>query len=84
VVRLGDYKLHEYFEDGRLELYDLRRDVGEQTNLAAARPEKTRELLDVLERWRSEVGAPVPTERNPEYDFEADARAIREATSPAP
>jgi hypothetical protein len=82
VVRAGDFKLHEYFEDGRLELYDLARDVGEQSNLAAARPETTRELLGILERWRAEIGAPVPTESNPEHDAEAEARAIREATRP--
>jgi len=82
VVRLGDFKLHQYFEDGRLELYDLRHDVGEQSNLVTARPGKTRELLDVLEAWREEVGAPVPTERNPEYDQEAEVQAIRASTTP--
>jgi hypothetical protein len=84
VVRLGDFKLHQYFEDGRLELYDLRRDVGEQSNLATARPVKTRELLDVLEAWRAEIGAPVPTEGNPEYDREAEVQAIRAVTTPGP
>jgi arylsulfatase A-like enzyme len=82
VVRLGDFKLHEYFEDGRLELYDLRHDVGEQSNLATAQPGKTRELFEVLETWREEVGAPVPTERNPEYDPEAEVRAVGDATRP--
>mgnify|MGYP001823555581 CR=1 FL=1 len=84
VVRLGDFKLHQYFEDGRLELYDLRRDVGEESNLATARPGKTRELLQVLEAWREEIGAPVPTEGNPEYDREAEVQAIRAVTTPAP
>jgi arylsulfatase A-like enzyme len=82
VVRLGDFKLHQYFEDGRLELYDLRTDVGEQSNLVTAEPEKTRELLDVLEAWRAEVGAPVPSEPNPEYDREAELQAIGEVTRP--
>jgi arylsulfatase A-like enzyme len=84
VVRRGDFKLHQYFEDGRLELYDLRRDVGEQSNLATAHPDKARELLEELERWRADVGAPVPTEPNPEYDRDAELGAIRATTRPVP
>ena len=33
-IRSGDWKLLEFFEDGRLELYNLRQDVGEKNNLA--------------------------------------------------
>lgn len=67
VVRLGKWKLHEYFEDGRLELYDLEADVGERRNLAADRPEKIEELRNILHNWRAELKAPVPTEVNPGY-----------------
>ena len=34
-VRQGDYKLIEYFEDGRLELYNLKEDSAEAHNLVA-------------------------------------------------
>ncbi len=81
VVRLGDYKLHEYFEDGRLELYNLREDIREQRNLVGDEPERARELHGLLRQWRSQIGAPVPTEPNPEFDAEAEARAIRDAAS---
>lgn len=68
VVRCGDWKLIEFFEDGRLELYNLKEDVGEKNNLAEKIPEKTKELHDLLKNWRRSVNAPVPTELNPEYN----------------
>lgn len=60
-IRSGDWKLMEFFEDGRLELYHLRDDIGEQRNLATAQPEKARELLAQLVAWRRELRAPMPT-----------------------
>jgi len=65
-VRAGDFKLIEFFEDGRLELYNLAKDLGEEHNLAEELPEKTRELHGMLVQWREEVKAPMPRE-NPEY-----------------
>ena len=41
-VRADDYKLIEFFEDGRLELYNLRDDIGEERNLAEQMPQITR------------------------------------------
>jgi arylsulfatase A-like enzyme len=67
-VRAGDWKLIEFFEDGRLELYNLKDDVGESKNLAEQRPEKTRVLHRLLKEWRKSVKAPVPTGKNPAYD----------------
>ena len=60
-IRTGDWKLLEYFEDGRIELYDLAADPGEKRNLAAAEPARAAELRTRLARWRSEVGAKMPT-----------------------
>jgi len=76
VMRLGDWKLHEYFETGDIELYNLRTDIGETTNLAEQNPSKREELLARLRAWRDEIGAPVPTERHPMFDAEAEAAAI--------
>jgi arylsulfatase A-like enzyme len=67
VVRRGAWKLHEYFEDGHLELYNLETDVGERLNLVASEPDKTAELHSLLTKWRAELGAPVPLDPNPEY-----------------
>ncbi|MHC4942106.1 MAG: sulfatase [Planctomycetota bacterium] len=67
-VRKGAYKLIEFFEDGRLELYDLEEDRGETRDLSGTLPDKTRELHRLLEAWRADLGAPVPGEKNPDYD----------------
>jgi arylsulfatase A-like enzyme len=60
-VRSGDWKLIEFFEDGKLELYNLRTDAGEEHNLAAAEPELAKEMHDKLVAWRASVGAKMPT-----------------------
>jgi arylsulfatase A-like enzyme len=66
-IRKGDFKLIEFFDDMRVELYDLNKDIGEQHNLAAEMPKKVEELRNRLHAWRKEVGAQMPT-RNPAYD----------------
>lgn len=77
IMRYGDWKLHEYFEDGGLELYNLREDVGESTNLAEQHPEKTKQLHQMMRDWRASIGAPVPAEPNPQFDPQAEADAIQ-------
>ena len=67
VVRKGDWKLHYYFEDDGIELYNLSEDIGERNNLAKTHPEKKEELLKLLKEWWKETNAPIPTELNPEY-----------------
>lgn len=59
-IRAGDWKLQEFFEDGRLELYNLREDIGEKNNLAARHPDKVKELHARLTAWRKEINAPMP------------------------
>lgn len=66
-IRLGDWKLIQYFENNDVELYNLKDDISEKNNLAESNPEKAKELLRMLEKWRKETNAPVPTELNPEY-----------------
>ncbi len=68
-VRMGDYKLIEFFEDGRLELYHLKTDLGETKNLADAQPERAEKMLQKLKAWRKSVHAKMPT-LNPDYDPE--------------
>ncbi len=64
LIQAGDWKLMEFLEDGKLELYNLRDDLGETKNLAAKLPEKTRELHDRLVAWRKEISAPMPAPNN--------------------
>ena len=59
-VRSGDWKLVEWFEDGKLELYNLNDDIAEQRDLATDEPEKVRELHKKLVAWRESVAAPMP------------------------
>jgi arylsulfatase A-like enzyme len=66
-MRLGKWKLIEYFEDGALELYNLQKDLGEKNNVAKKYPEKLKELHKIMIQWRRSVHAPVPTKKNPEY-----------------
>jgi arylsulfatase A-like enzyme len=65
-VRAGDWKLIEYFEDGRTELFNLRNDPAERVELAAREPARVAELRAKLEHWRRDVGAQLPRP-NPEY-----------------
>ncbi len=68
-VRKGDYKLIEYFEEGRLELYNLAEDIGEEHNLALEMPARAQELHRQMVDWRQTVGAKMP-KPNPNYDPE--------------
>ncbi|TWT85966.1 Arylsulfatase [Posidoniimonas polymericola] len=66
LIQQGDWKLMEFLEDGRLELYNLVDDIGETNNLASAKPDKAAELLGRLKQWREEIGAPMPTRQTPQ------------------
>lgn len=67
VVRKGDWKLHYYFEDDGLALYNLSEDIGERNNLVETNPEKAKELLTLLKKWWKDTNAPIPKTKNPEY-----------------
>ncbi len=60
-MRSGNWKLLEYLEDYRLELYDLSVDPGERKNLATTNRAKADQMRDRLHAWRKEVGAQMPT-----------------------
>jgi arylsulfatase A-like enzyme len=70
-IRSGDWRLVEFFEDDRVELYNLKNDVSEKTDLAAKEPAKRDELRAKLKAWRTAVGAQLPTP-NPAYDKTKD------------
>lgn len=61
-IRSGDWKLIEFFEDGKKELYNLKDDESQKTDLAAKQPDKVKELHAKLVAWRKAVNAPMPTE----------------------
>jgi len=68
MIRMGDYKLIEYFEYGQLELYNLKNDLKESKNIALIKPQVTANLYKKLQAWRKNTNAPVPTELNPDFN----------------
>ncbi|MBL9133207.1 MAG: sulfatase [Verrucomicrobiaceae bacterium] len=65
LVEVGDWKLMEFLEDGRLELYNLKDDIGESKNLAKENTEKAAELHRKLQSWREAIKAPMPVKNTP-------------------
>ena len=72
-VRMGDYKLIEVYESGKVELYNLREDVGEQKDLAESMPELAARMKKMLHDWREASGSLMPT-LNSEYQEANDWR----------
>jgi hypothetical protein len=66
-LRDGDWKLIEHVEDGRLELFNLKSDIGETRDLAAREPRRARRMQTELARWRLAVGAQTNSV-NPRFD----------------
>jgi arylsulfatase A len=66
VVRSGNYKLIEWYEDGKLELFDLSKDETESNNIASSNIELVNKMKVSLENWRKNMGAKMPT-LNPNY-----------------
>ena len=73
-VREGDYKLIEFFEDSRLELYNLANDIGEKHDLAAEMPDLAARLRKMLHDWRGAVDARMP---RPNPDFKEPREAAK-------
>ncbi len=65
-IRRGDWKLIEFYEDNRVELFNLKNDPGEQHDLAAIEPGRASDLRQRLHAWRASVGAVMPTP-NPDH-----------------
>jgi arylsulfatase A-like enzyme len=65
-IRSGDYKLLEYYENGTVQLFNLREDLGEQNDLSRSQPERAAELRAKLHAWRNDVSAQMMS-FNPDY-----------------
>jgi len=65
-VRDGDWKLLHFYEDDRVELYDLAHDPAEQRDLAISDAARSAALRAKLDAWRKAVDAQPPTP-NPNY-----------------
>ena len=65
-VRIGDYKLVELYENGILELYNLKDDISEANDLSEEMKTKTKEMYKLLIEWRKNVDAQMPVP-NPDF-----------------
>jgi arylsulfatase A len=75
-VRQGDFKLIEFYEDNRLELYNLRKDPGERDNLAGSMAARAQRMRRMLHAWRKEVNARMPVP-NPDNDPARQRQGLR-------
>jgi arylsulfatase A-like enzyme len=66
-IRAGDFRLVQFHEDGRWELYNLKEDIGEARDLSVSEAAKAKQLASRLDAWRRSVGAQMPLP-NPEWD----------------
>ena len=75
IIRLGEWKLIHYYEDGREALYNLKSDLGETTDLSAENPELVNRLGKQLFAYLNEAGARFP-EKDPQYDEELEKQHL--------
>jgi hypothetical protein len=54
---MGDWKLIERFEDGRVHLYNLVDDVAERSDVADDQPQRVDRMRTALHQWYTEVDA---------------------------
>ncbi len=81
IIRDGDWKLIHYWEDGRNELYNLKTDPAEKSDLSKDHQDKVEALWSQLEKWLEDAGALFP-QPDPAYDAQMDhqrhARIVNE------
>ncbi len=67
VMRQGDWKLMQFFENNAIELYNVKSDIGEMEDVSKQHPEKVARMLKELEAWQVETGADIPSTLNPDF-----------------
>lgn len=66
-IREGNYKLIEYYDPVSVELYDLKKDIGEQVNLAGKMPERVKQMQADFATWLRKRN-PVLHTSNPAFE----------------
>jgi len=79
IIRSGNFKLIYYHEDGRDELYDISKDVGEGADLAQSDQQKVKALRAKLDQWLEETGARIPV-IDDRFNAELKQRQIKNAS----
>ena len=75
IIREGDWKLIHYYEDGHEELYNLKNDLEETTDVSAGNAEVVKQLSEKLFVMLDEMGARFPT-KDPEYNIEMEKKYL--------
>ena len=74
IIMEGDWKLIYYHEDGRDELYNLTKDIGEQNNLIAMENKRAKQMRKKLDTWLKQTNAQFP---KPDHKFDSVKRDAR-------
>lgn len=67
VIRKGDWKLIQFFEDDSIQLFNLKEDLGETTDLATKKQRKAQIMLEELKAWQKHTKAVIPSTLNPDF-----------------
>ena len=68
IIIKKQWKLHRYYEDNAVELYNLENDIEERINLVEKEPEMAEELTQAIDNWIIRMDAPIPVKKNRKYD----------------
>ncbi len=82
-IREGDWKLIEFYDRPRRELYNLRKDPSETVNLVERESGVARKLSAKLQAWLRETGAIIPS-KNPNADPSWPGWNLTGAEKPTP
>ena len=84
MIRKGKWKLHHYFENDSVLLFNLESDLGEKSNVVQTYPEIAAALLSELNDWREEQKVATIFQPNPEYDANYQTALDLEIKSTSP
>ena len=59
-IREGDFKLIQFYDPEKIELYKISEDLSETNDLAQLRPQKVKELSEKLSFWLVETQTTCP------------------------
>ena len=65
-MRLGPFKLIEFYESDSYELYNLEKDISEEYNIINKEKVVAQKMMEMLSDWKADVSAIIPVE-NPDY-----------------
>jgi len=77
IIRRGDWKLIHYYEDGHEELYNLKADLSETTNLVINNQDKAKQLSSELFNYLKKVNVQFPI-KDPLYSGEMEMKYLQD------